>query len=218
MADLITGLFQNPLKGLGLPVFIENLGGIGLISFIIIGAIILSVIIFVFKERKKTAETEYEDLDYESIPISEPLKELARYKKTALEEKTETGRSTIVRPSMEIVNKAFSESVRIPLNEPMQIQVMIFGLKAAKEFLFFLPVPSGTQKMGIKQLLYGNGKTWVRDLDFKDFIIRRDRKTGNLLYSDADGKWRVWNPLEEIHRKGKAEREWVTQFRLIRGK
>ncbi|MDR2649722.1 MAG: hypothetical protein LBB94_08425 [Clostridiales bacterium] len=216
MDDLIADLFKNPLRGIGLPAYIENIGDIGSISLIILGVIILSIVVFLITERKKKVEAEYDD--FNSIPISNPDRKLAQYEKTSPSGKSEMRRAAVMRPSMDAVNKTASENIRIPLNEPMQIQVMISGLKAAEEFLFYLPVPAGTQRMGVKQLLYGNGKIWIRELDFTDFLLRRDRKTGNLLYNDRDDKWRVWNPLEEICIKGRSKQDWVMQFRMIRAK
>ena len=182
LMDLITGLFENPLKGLGLPEYIEILGIFGSIPLLVLSAFLLIVIVFKVNERHKKANDE----------------------------------AQITRPSMEVVNKAYPVHKRIPLNEPMHIQVMVSGLKAANEFLFFLPVPAGAQKKRIKQLLLENGKTWAYDLDFKDFYIRRDRKTGNLMFRNRHNKWRIWKPLWEIQKKGKSDQDWVMQFRLVR--
>ena len=117
---------------------------------------------------------------------------------------------------MEVLEKITRVDHHIPLNEPMQIQVMISGIKAANEFLFYLPVPSGTKKIGIKKLLTVNGKTWIRNLRFDDAVIHRDRKTGNLMVNDGQIKWRVWHPLQDIQKNGKiGQQDWVLQFRLI---
>jgi len=120
------------------------------------------------------------------------------------------------RPSFEVIERVTHVEAYIPLNSPMQIQVMVSGYKAAKEFLFYLSVPSGIRKIGIKKMLYINGKTWVHNLSFIDFDIRRDRKTGNLLVKDGYKEWRVWHPYYDIRRNGeKEEQDWILQFKLV---
>ena len=120
------------------------------------------------------------------------------------------------RPPLDVVEKVMRVEKHIPLNEPMRIQVMISGYKAAKEFMFEMLVPPGTKPTGIKKMLYINGKTWVQDIDLNDMFIRRERKTGNLMVKDGPSKWRVWHPFQDIQKKGRVrQQDWVMRFRLI---
>ena len=200
----ITAYFDNFLKNFLLPAM-ENPGNI--VPYILIALLLLASFILVVNSRQNTTVKNKRKKKSKNKPIKKPRKAALKQRKTQY--------SAENRPSPEVIDKITRVDKRIPLNEPMQIQVTISGYKAAREFLFYLPIPPGTKKIGIKKMLYINGKTWARDLSFDDFIIYRDRKTGSVMLNNGQGKWRVWHPLQDIQKKGRIEHDWVMRFRLI---
>jgi len=199
-------LFNNPFKGFNLPSYIYNISY--LTPYLIFGVLLLLFIIVIFYGHSTNSNKGNKKRQRRAVSKSEKTVSKKQIKQTFADN----------RPSLEVIEKITHVERHMPLNEPMQIQVMISGYKAAKEFLFYMNVPSGTKKIGIKKMLYINGKTWARDLYFGDFTIRREKKTGNLMVRDVNKEWRVWHPLHDIQKNGRKERDWVMQFKLMDAK